>query len=46
MIFNLGRVPASALPTPLTFSEERKEDWANNQADRINAYIDYLMEEN
>src|SRR5262249_46698504 len=42
-IFKLERVPASALPTPLPFSKEHAEDWANNQADRTNAYIDYLI---
>ena len=46
MIFRPERVPESALPALLHFSKEHEEDWSNNQADRCEAYIDYLMERN
>lgn len=47
IIFKYDRVPTSALPTPLGFSKEHsKEDHRENEAERTQAYIDYLMEGN
>lgn len=47
IIFKLDRVPASALPAPLDFSKEHSEkDRRENEAERTQAYINYLMEEN
>jgi hypothetical protein len=47
IIFKSERVPASALPPPLGFSKKHsKEDRNKNEADRTQAYIDYLMEGN
>jgi hypothetical protein len=45
-IFALWRVPESALPKQMPFSEGLKDLWSENQSDRANAYVDYLMEEN
>lgn len=47
IIFKSERVPGSALPRPLGFSQEHsKEDRRKNEAERTEAYIDYLMEGN
>lgn len=47
IIYNYGRVPASALPTPIDFNDKpSKERIRNNAALRSKTYIDYLMEDN
>jgi hypothetical protein len=47
IIFKYDRVPASALPAPLGFSKEHSDkDRRENDAERTEAYINYLMEGN
>jgi hypothetical protein len=47
IIFKYDSVPASALPAPLGSSKEHSDkDRRENEAERTQAYIDYLMEGN
>ena len=47
LALDLRGVPASALPAPLGFSKEHSDkDRRENDAERTQAYIDYLMEGN
>ena len=44
-IYAFWRVPDSALPKQIPFNKDRTDLYSENQFDRANAYVEYLMEE-